>query len=462
MQYRINLPFLMTLIPRGVFAVSQRLQAHGKRSWLVGGCVRDLLLGRHGCDWDFATDAVPDDVMRIFSHVIPTGIRHGTVTVIHGKEHYEVTTLRGEAPYTDGRRPDFVYFVSDLEADLARRDFTINAIALDLLQERLIDPFGGLSDLKRGLLKAVGNPLARFCEDGLRILRAARFVATLSVELDPATELAMDKALDTYRKVSQERVRGEWLKTMKAASPSRAFEVMRKAGILQVTCPELLEGVGFAQNRYHAYDVWRHNLECMDRCRGDPILRVAALMHDIGKPRTRGWSEKHQDYTFYNHDQVGAEMVGRICRRLRFSNEEQQRIAHLVRCHMFYYTPEWTDAAVRRWVKRVGPEHMESFYTLHEADVLSKGKETADGLESLAGLKAHVNRVLAQGATFSTRDLAVNGGELIKELGLQPGPLVGQLLRSLLEEVLIDSSVNCRQALLERARALLRSSISST
>src|SRR5208337_5195240 len=193
----------------------------------------------------------------------------------------------------------------------------------------------------------------------LRVLRAARFVATLEMEMDPATERAIEPTLPTFRKVSQERVRDEWVKTMKARAPSRAFDVMQRTGILGVTCPELIEGVGMVQNKWHAYDVWRHGLECLDACEADPILRIAALLHDVGKPRTRAWSDKTHDYTFYDHDRVGAEIAEPIAVRLRFSNEERARIVSLVRHHLFHYSDEWTDAAVRRWIRRVGPDRVE-------------------------------------------------------------------------------------------------------
>jgi tRNA nucleotidyltransferase (CCA-adding enzyme) len=451
----------LSRVPRDVFGLCDKLRAAGKRSWIVGGCVRDLLLGREVADWDLCTDATPNELMRVFPRAVPTGIEHGTVTVVIKGKHYEVTTLRGETTYSDGRRPDSVHFVDDIVADLARRDFTFNAIAIDPLDGHVIDPFEGQRDLAARVLRAVGDPVQRFSEDGLRVLRAARFVATLEVELEPATRGAIGPTLDTYRKVSHERVRDEWVKTMKARRPSRAFDVMRETGILAVTCPELLEGVGMEQNRFHAFDVWRHVMECMDGCAGDPILRIAALLHDVGKPRTRAFSDKTNDYTFYNHEQVGAELCEPICVRLKLSNDERARIVHLVRHHLFFYTDEWTDATVRRWIRRVGRERLEDLYALNEADVRAKGesvgKDVASDLSGLAALKAHVDKVLAQGAALSTRDLHVNGRDLMGELGLSPGPILGELLDGLLELVTTDPDLNQREALLERAREMLKS-----
>lgn len=447
--------FDLSVVPRDVFEIVGKLRAAGRYAWIVGGCVRDSLLGRSAQDWDVATEARPDELMKIFPRAIPTGLRHGTVTLVMGGRHYEVTTLRGEEAYSDGRRPDAVHFVEEIENDLARRDFTINAIAVDPDSGALIDPFGGRQDLDAKIIRAVGDPLARFSEDGLRVLRAARFSATLEFDLAPATFRAIEPTLETFRKVSAERVRDEWMKTMKARRPSRAFEVMRASGILAVSCPELVEGVGVEQNKWHAYDVWRHGMECMDHCVGDPILRIAALLHDVGKPRTRAYSDKTRDYTFYDHDRVGAEIADPICSRLRFSTEERQRIVALVRHHLFHYDG-WSDAAVRRWIRRVGKERVEDLYALGEADVRAKADVIDPALlQPLAALRAHVDKVLAEGAALSTRDLAINGSVLMKELGLAPGRIIGEILGALLEEVIADPALNERAALLERARAIV-------
>ena len=441
-------------ISKDVIALCARLREKGKRGWIVGGCVRDLLLGRAVSDWDVATDALPQDVMKMFSRVIPTGIAHGTVTVMMGNKGFEVTTLRGETTYSDGRRPDGVHFVDDITRDLARRDFTMNAIAIEPTTLEIIDPFEGQKDLAAKVLRAVGDPVERFSEDGLRVLRAARFVATLEVELDPKTRAAISPTLGTFRKVSMERVRDEWVKAMKAPRPSRAFEVMRETGILAVTCPEMLEGVNIEQNKWHAYDVWRHGMECLDACAGDPILRIAAVLHDVGKPRSRAFSEKTKDFTFYDHDRIGAEIAEPIATRLKFSNDERARIVHLVRHHLFHYSDEWSDSTVRRWIRRVGRDRVQDLYTLNEADVRAKGKDCSKDLESLARLKAHVANVLAAGDALSTRDLKINGHDLMKELGLKPGRILGELLELLLDEVLTDPAKNDREKLLARGREL--------
>ncbi len=435
-------------IARPVLEICQELRNAGERAWIVGGCVRDTLLGEPVNDWDVTTSALPEKVQATFEKVIPTGIDHGTVMVLWKGRPYEVTTLRGEGAYSDGRRPDSVVFVGDIDHDLARRDFTVNAIAYDPVDGRVVDPFHGLVDMRAKVLRAVGDPKERFQEDGLRILRGARFVATLEFELEDATEAAFRGALDTYRKVSPERVREEWLKTMKARAPSRAFEVMRRTGILEVTYPELLEQVGCEQNQWHAYDVWDHTMRVLDESEGDPVERVAALLHDVAKPRTRARSDETGDWTFYHHERVGADMADRWLRDYRFSNQERELIVALVRHHLICYGSEWTDAAVRRFIKRVGPDRVESLLRLGEADALGKGRKVEQELAALKELRGRIDEQVEQGGALTTQDLAIDGNDVMQHLEGGAGPVVGQVLRELLEQVIEDPSLNTRDKLM--------------
>ncbi|MBK6512829.1 MAG: HD domain-containing protein [Polyangiaceae bacterium] len=447
---------LLDKVPEDVAFLVRRLRERGKRGWIVGGCVRDLLRGKEPKDWDVATDARPQEVKRFFSRVIDTGIAHGTVTVLVEHRPYEVTTLRGEGAYSDGRRPDKVEFVDDIVADLARRDFTFNAIALDPIDGHVIDPFGGQADLTRGVLRAVGDARERFAEDGLRVLRAARFSATLEVKIDEDTERAMGSAAshDTFKKVSQERVRDEWMKSMSAERPSVAFDAMLRTGLLAITCPELVESVGCEQNRYHAFDVWGHAMACLDAAEPDALLRLSALLHDVGKPRSRAFSDKTNDYTFYDHERIGAQIADPILQRLKFSNDERAKVVSLVRHHLICYSPDWTDAAVRRWLRRVGTDLAPLLYRLGRADVRGKGRPADADLNNIDELERRASELLASGAALSTRDLQLKGGDLMKELSIAPGPVVGKILERLLELVTDEPTANEREALLAEARRL--------
>lgn len=441
-------------IPPAVLDICRKLAARGHGAWIVGGCVRDHLLGRAVADWDICTTAKPEELLRAFPRAVPTGIEHGTVTVVIDHVHYEVTTLRGETTYSDGRRPDAVFFVEDVTRDLERRDFTINAIAYDPLRDVQVDPFGGRADLLARVIRAVGDPVRRFGEDGLRVLRAARLAATLEFVVDPETERAIETAIPVYRKVSAERVRDEWLKAMKARRPSVAFEVMRRRGILAVTCPELVACVACPQNHHHAHDVWTHTMHVLDHAPKDPVLRMAALLHDIGKPPTRAVDPATGDATFHQHELRGAEMAEDWLKAWRFSNEERERITHLVRNHLVAYDETWTDAAVRRFVKRVGIAAVPSLFALCRADVEGRGRDVEGGLAMLAALTARIDAVMAKGSALGVRDLKVDGNELMRELGLRPSRALGELLNALLERVIEDPDQNEREKLLGLAREL--------
>jgi len=439
-----------------VLDICKELRSAGERAWVVGGCVRDTLRGDRVNDWDVATTARPEKVQKVFRKVIPTGIDHGTVTVLWKGQPFEVTTLRGEGAYSDGRRPDHVVFVEDIDRDLARRDFTVNALAYDPVDGQLVDPFGGLADMKSKVLRAVGEPSERFQEDGLRILRGARFVATLDFELDPGTQAAFRGALDTFRKVSPERVREEWMKAMKAETPSRAFEVMRRTGILEVTYPELLEQVGCEQNQWHAYDVWNHTMRVLDESAADPVERIAALLHDVAKPRTRAKSDKTGDWTFYHHEKLGADMAERWLRDYRFSNQERELVVGLIRHHLICYSNEWSDAAVRRFIKRVGRERVDPLLRLGKADALGKGRNVEEELAALKELRGRIDKTIEEGNALTTRDLAIGGKEVVEHLEGGAGPIVGEILRTLLDRVIDDPSLNTRDKLMPMLEELAK------
>lgn len=446
--------------PQEVLHICKVLRENGHEAWLVGGAVRDAMLGREAHDWDVATSAHPESVVKLFPRVIETGIKHGTVTVLHHGQSYEVTTYRGDGAYSDGRRPDDVKFLKTIEEDLARRDFTVNAIAYDPIGDRFCDPYDGEHDLWNNTIRAVGDPYKRFAEDGLRVLRAARFASTLEFEVEAQTLAAIRGSLDTLAKVSIERVHDEWLKAMGARDPSVAFNIMAETGMLMVIAPELLPMLGCEQNRYHAFDVWQHTMAVVNSCPpSDPILRMAALLHDIGKPVTRAFHTAKSDYTFYDHEITGAAMANEFMARMRFSLRERERVTHLVRHHFIRYETggDWSDSAVRRWVRRVGPEHVESLFTLARADIAGKGPAPAADTKLECGaideLQARIAE-LSKSAVTSTKALCINGTDVLQRLGCAPGPVVGRMLAALLEKVLDDPSLNTRESLLELVDAL--------
>lgn len=379
--------------------VCAALQDAGYEAYVVGGCVRDALLGRDVNDWDVTTDALPEQVQKVFRRTIPTGIQHGTVTVLIGREHIEVTTFRGEGAYTDARRPDSVTFGVPLREDLARRDFVINAMAYDPRRKRLVDPFGGQADLEAGVLRAVGEASERFTEDGLRIMRAVRFVATLELVLDADTEAAIPAALPSLAKVSAERVRDELLELLGAREPTRGLVVAERTGVLDLVLPERTAP-----------------LAVVDAMRPDPIARLAALVSGL--------------------DRASAAAVGR---RLKLSNLERERVAHLVGEHRVDYAATWTDADVRRWVAAAKREHV--------ADILDVRAAVA---EEVAELRARAAAVIDRKDPLYANELAVTGQDVIATLGIAPGPEVGRILGELLEVVLEEPAANTRDGLLGR------------
>jgi tRNA nucleotidyltransferase (CCA-adding enzyme) len=448
-----SLAQLRAEIPDDVVAVCRLLRDAGHQAHLVGGGVRDMLLGRPPADFDVATDAVPEAVLALFgsAFAIPTGLKHGTVTVLTSAEPrrpVEVTTFRGEGDYLDGRRPSSVSYVQTLDQDLSRRDFTMNAIAFDPLDQRITDPFDGRGDLVRRLIRAVGDPLARFREDGLRPLRAVRQAAQLAFDIDPPTQAAIPRALDVVRTVSAERIRDELFKMLAARQPSRGLRLMQETGLLGVVLPELLEGVGCAQNRFHKHDVFAHTLAVVDETRGDPVARLGALLHDVGKPRARQPREDAPgEFSFFKHELVGAEMAGEICRRLKLANADRDRVVAMVKNHMFFYTSDWSDGTIRRFVRRVGgPEGLADLFALREGDVRGRGFGEDPDTE-IGELRRRIGEVASADAALRVTDLKLDGRDVMRILGTPPGRHIGVILERLLERVLDDPSLNERDKL---------------
>jgi len=433
--------------PREVIEFADIVFRAGYEIYLVGGAVRNLKRGLPPDDYDFTTNATPEQITALFHRVIPTGIEHGTVTVLFKGNSFEVTTYRMDGKYTNFRHPDSITYCKDIYEDLKRRDFTINAMAIDVRDGRLIDVHGGMEDLKKGIIRAIGNPDERFAEDGLRILRACRFAAQLEFQIEPVTLQGMIHNRDHLKNISKERIRDELLKTMTAEHPSIAFLYMQETQILEYVLPELLEGVGVEQRDRHKFDVFHHALYSCDFMEKDPILRMAALLHDIGKPRC--FKVRDGVNTFYGHDNVGAEMAHDILRRLKFSKADENRICHLIKNHMFHYTEDWSDGAVRRFIARVGLENLSDLFKLRFADRAgAMGDKTFACTPEDIALSRRVDAIVKETPALKLGDLAVDGQMLLKEAGIPKGPKMGQVLNYLLEAVMDDPAMNTKEALL--------------
>lgn len=436
---------------------------HGYKAYLVGGAVRDMLMGKEPHDWDVTTDATPEQVMSIFRKVIPTGIAHGTVTVHFMKNEIEVTTFRTESDYSDGRHPDKVEYTGNIEEDLSRRDFTINAIASYLGDGTITDPFHGRDDIKRKVIRTVGNPLERFSEDGLRPVRAVRFSAQLGFEIERETLKAISEPeiLKKTSGISLERFRDELLKLMKAEKPSAGLKLMEESGILDIFIPEFKKCRGCIQGDfrgYHQFDVLDHLFYA---CDGAPAskqnVRLATLFHDIGKPDVKRVIPTPQgdQFTFYNHEAKSQQITKEILFRLKFSNAEITNICHLVVNHMFNYTQDWTDAAVRRFLAKIQAENLEDLYDLRLADIYGMNNAPVRGQDSrtialLNELKDRISKETEKNSVLSLKQLAVNGKDLMKN-GISAGKDLGFVLNQLLETVLEDPSQNEKEQLIKIA-----------
>jgi tRNA nucleotidyltransferase (CCA-adding enzyme) len=423
----------------------------GYQCYLVGGAVRDMLMGRRVQDFDIATDALPQDVRKIFRRVIPTGIKHGTVTVLFKGTHFEVTTFRVDEEYKDGRRPDSVTFSPSIEEDLGRRDFTINALAYDLHKNRLLDPHEGRKDLKAEIIRAIGDPLKRFQEDGLRPVRACRFAAQLGFTIEERTFTAIRRSLDTVKQVSAERIRDELIRILGAQTPSIGFTLLNDCALLQLFMPELVVCQNVGQGDLHRYDLFHHLLYACDAApRDNLVVRLAALLHDLGKPQTMDRGPQG-DLHFHRHEELSARLAEKILRRLRFPNQVVKRVGHLVSQHMFHYEENWSDAAVRRFVARIGLENIPELLSLRRADQLAIVGERFVST-SLIALEKRIEQVLSGDNALSLKDLAVNGEDLKAELGIPGGPKIGIILKALMGSVLDDPEQNERERLLKIAK----------
>ena len=430
-------------LPRKVLMIINNLQLHGYEAFAVGGCVRDSILARRPEDWDITTSAKPEEIKRLFRRTVDTGIEHGTVTVIIGKDSYEVTTYRVDGAYEDGRHPKEVRFTSRLEEDLQRRDFTINAMAYND-DVRLVDVFGGMKDLNHHLIRCVGDPRERFSEDALRILRAVRFSAQLNFPIEPDTAEAIKELAPTLEKISAERIQAELVKLLVSPHPERIRDAY-ELGITKVILPEWDAMAGVEQNTpHHRYDVAEHTIRAMKYVKRDKILRLTMLFHDMGKPSTKTTDENGRDH-FKGHALVSEEIARKVLRRLKFDNETVKTVTRLVCYHD--YRMEATPKNVRRAMNRIGVELFPYYLAVRMADAKAQSPyRRREKIENIVAVRKLYQEALLEENCVTLRQLAVSGRDLM-ELGMNPGREIGSMLSELLEYVIDDPKRNEKEIL---------------
>ncbi len=458
------MPQLQSQIPAEVSRITATLEAAGYQAWIVGGCVRDLLIGRKPKDWDITTNANPEQIQGLFENTFYTN-EFGTVGVVNepmdGGEVdpsvrvVEITPYRLEGKYSDARRPDSVIFSQNIEDDLKRRDFTINALAYNATTGELLDLYEGIKDIHAGLLRAVGDPQERFGEDALRIMRAVRIAAELGFVIEPATKQAMAQCAEQLAKISKERIRDEFVRIINSQKPMQALILSREINILRFIAPDLEQGIGVDQNQAHSFDVYEHNLRALqhaaDKGWGFDI-RIAALFHDIGKPATRRWSEEKRDWTFHGHDVVGAKIAKKALESLKFPRETIEKTRNLVRWHMFFSDPDKvTLSAVRRIITNVGRENIGDLVQLRICDRIGTGRPKEQPFR-FRKYQAMIDQALRD--PISVTMLAIDGKRAMEVTGENPGPRIGWLLHALLEDVLDEPVRNTAEYLETKIKEL--------
>lgn len=471
------------ILPLPVSEIYKKLVENGFPTYLVGGSVRNILLGKPVKDWDMTTKATPQEILKLFTDgfydndfgtvgvpvELPSNEQEETTgrNPSESKTVVEITTFRTENEYKDSRHPTKVKWGKTIEEDLERRDFTMNAIALKLPLSALdkdlfthadiVDPFNGQEDLAHHIIRAVGDPTKRFKEDALRLMRAIRFATQLSFTIEDSTWKSIQEDAVLLGNISGERIRDELLKILASDYPYEGLMLLKNAELLKYILPELLEGVGMSQSRpgrHHVYDVFEHNLLSLKYCPSqDPIVRFATLIHDVGKPRVEGKDENGL-VIFYNHEVEGAKVAYEICNRLRFSKKDRDRVIHLIRWHMFTVDEHITDTAVRRFIRRVGIENVRDLMDVRVGDRLGSGiPESRAESWRLKLFKERIENQLKP-APFSINDLAIDGNDIMKELGIKPGPQIGKILNELFEEVDENLDLNTKEYLLKRLHEL--------
>lgn len=435
-------------IPEDVQSILDALASAGHKAYAVGGCIRDSILGIEPNDWDISTSAAPAEVKKLFEKTFDTGIQHGTVTVVLNHRNYEVTTFRIDGRYSDGRRPESVEFTASVAEDLSRRDFTMNAIAYNS-REGMVDPFGGMEDIRKAIIRTVGTPCRRFEEDALRMLRAVRFSAQLEFSIESNTLTSITLNSNLIGKISSERIRDELNKLLLSKHPDRLL-VLKETGLLRLILPELEECFNTPQNHpYHSYNVGEHLLKAVASTESDKILRWTMLLHDVGKPASKTTDHRGIDH-FYGHAARSVGIAGNILKRLRFDNKSTDRILRLIEHHDRILEP--SQKAVRRSIYKVGDDIFADLLKVQEAD--KKAQHPAflqERLDRLTQVREIYSGIKQSGQCLSLQQLAINGQDLL-DSGFKPGKAIGEVLNSLLLVVLERPEFNTREKLLELAR----------
>ena len=438
-------------LPEKVLMIINNLQLHGYEAYAVGGCVRDSILARRPEDWDITTSAKPEEIKKLFRRTVDTGIEHGTVTVILGKDSYEVTTYRIDGTYEDGRHPTEVRFTDNLKEDLQRRDFTINAMAYND-DVRLVDVFGGMQDLNHHLIRCVGDPVKRFSEDALRILRAVRFSAQLNFPIEKKTAEAVKEMVPSLGRISAERIQAELVKLLVSAHPERIQDAC-ELGITKVILPEWDAMTGVEQNTpHHKYDVAQHTLRAMKNVKRDKVLRLTMLFHDMGKPEAKTTDEAGRDH-FKGHALISEEIARRVMRRLKFDNDTIRKVTRLVCYHD--YRMEATPKNVRRAMNRIGVELFPYYLAVRLADVKAQSPyRKREKIENIVAVRVLYQKILLEDQCVTLRQLAVSGRDLM-DLGMSPGREMGNMLSELLEYVIDDPERNRKDILCDYVKEKL-------
>ena len=426
-------------IPEFVAFILKRLKDAGHQAFVVGGALRDACLKRKILDWDVATSADSREIAELFKDTYHFLQKYGTVTLVDSGKHFEVTAFRGNR--------------QNIVEDLSLRDFTMNAMAFEWETGSIIDPFSGRVDISKRLIRAVGDPEARFREDPLRLLRAVRFSVELAFQIGKETLKKLSSEAPLLGSMAPERIRDELMKILMSPKPSIGFNLMVHTGLLRYFLPELLEGRLKRQNAYHRYTVFKHVMETVDTVAPDPVLRLTALLHDIAKPRVR--KKINGTWRFHGHEQESSLLAAEIMERLRFSKEMIRRVTHLINHHMIDYHSDWSDAAVRRLIRRAGSEYIQDLIAFRKADFIAHGPHKKD-LNEISELKQRIDTQMKGHLAGNTRDLALNGREIMKILGLSPGPAVGRVLAHLMEKITDHPEFNTKEGLLDILQEMKR------